>query len=151
VHDRLAKARTSRLNVAKPMVNPAQIDEGVAQEDLGLYRAGMLEAFFEVRDCVGVPVVLQQHTTKIQRRKCEAPLIVQLAECIYRLGEQVLTSIRVPYGLDDTEWNQSRCLVPDITKLNAAVGFEPKVGLDEIIRLVVEERRAYAGSNRTLR
>jgi hypothetical protein len=38
---------------------PAQIDEGAAQEDLGLHRAGMLEAFFEVWDCVGVPVVLQ--------------------------------------------------------------------------------------------
>jgi predicted ATPase len=36
------------------------------------HRAGMLEAFFGVWNGVGVPVVLQQRTIKIQRRKCEA-------------------------------------------------------------------------------
>ena len=43
-------------------------------------------------------------TTKIQRRKCEASLIGQLAECIYRLDKQILTSVRVRYGLDQAEW-----------------------------------------------
>ena len=56
-------------------------------------------------------------TTKIQRRKCEASLIGQLAECIYRLDKQILTSVRVRYGLDQTEWDHSCCLVPDVTKL----------------------------------
>jgi UDP-glucose 4-epimerase len=41
--------------------------------------------------------------------------------------------------------------VPDITKLNQAVGYEPKVKLDEIIERVVAEKRTYAGANRTIR
>src|SRR6266700_2905155 len=32
--------------------------------------------------------------------------------------------------------------VPDITKINKLVGYEPKVGLDEILLRVIEERRA---------
>jgi hypothetical protein len=80
--DRLAKLRESGLEVAEPVVNPAQIDEGVAQENLGLNRADMLEGLFEVRDCVGIPVVLQQRTTEIQRREREAPLIIKFAEGI---------------------------------------------------------------------
>ena len=43
-----------------------------AAETVCAHRAGMLEAFFGVWDGVGVPVVLQQRITKIQRRKCEA-------------------------------------------------------------------------------
>src|SRR5215213_7706119 len=76
----------------------------------------MLEAFFKMRDCVGIPVVQQQRTTEIQRREREAPLIIQFAERIGRLGEQVLPSVRVPDGLNHTEWHQRRCLVPDVTE-----------------------------------
>ena len=41
--------------------------------------------------------------------------------------------------------------VPDLTKIAAAIGYEPKVGLDEIIRRVVDEKRSYAGTQRTMR
>ncbi len=39
--------------------------------------------------------------------------------------------------------------VPDLTKIHKAIGYVPKVGLDEIISRVVAEKRGYAGSNRT--
>src|SRR5215203_4031609 len=97
-------------------MNPPQIDKGVAKKNVGLHLASMLEALFEMRDCVGIPVVQQQRTTKIQRRQREAPFIIQFAERIGRLNEQVLASIRVPEGLNHTEWHQRRCLVPDVTK-----------------------------------
>jgi nucleoside-diphosphate-sugar epimerase len=41
--------------------------------------------------------------------------------------------------------------VPDLTRIHAAIGYVPRVGLDEIIRLVVEEKRGYAGANRMVR
>ena len=41
--------------------------------------------------------------------------------------------------------------VPDLTKINKAIGYVPRVQLDEIIDRVVEEKRAYAGTNRSIR
>jgi hypothetical protein len=60
--DSLAKPGEGQLDIAEPMVGQAQIDEGVAQENLGLHIARMLEALFERWDCVGVSVVQQQRT-----------------------------------------------------------------------------------------
>ena len=57
--DSLTKPGAGHLDIAEPMVCQAQIDEGVAQENLGLHLARMLEALFEMWDCVGVPVVQQ--------------------------------------------------------------------------------------------
>ena len=41
--------------------------------------------------------------------------------------------------------------VPDLTKINQAIGYVPRVKLDEIIERVVEEKRTYAGTNRSMR
>jgi UDP-glucose 4-epimerase len=41
--------------------------------------------------------------------------------------------------------------VPDLTKIHQAIGYAPKVKLDEIIDRVVEEKRTYAGVNRAMR
>ena len=41
--------------------------------------------------------------------------------------------------------------VPDLTKIHRAIGYAPKVKLDEIIERVVDEKRAYAGTNRAIR
>ena len=40
--------------------------------------------------------------------------------------------------------------VPDLTKIHKAIGYEPKVQLDEIIARVVAEKRTYASANRTI-
>jgi len=40
--------------------------------------------------------------------------------------------------------------VPDLTKLNKAIGYVPKVGLDEIIDRVVAEKRSYASVGRAI-
>ena len=41
--------------------------------------------------------------------------------------------------------------VPDLTKIYEAIGYVPKVQLDEIIERVVDEKRTYAGTNRAIR
>ena len=41
--------------------------------------------------------------------------------------------------------------VPDLAKIRQAIGYVPRVQLDEIIERVVEEKRAYAGTNRSIR
>ena len=57
--DRFAESGASRFEVAEPVMNPPQIDEGIAKKNVGVHLAGMVEAFFEMRDCVGIPVVQQ--------------------------------------------------------------------------------------------
>src|SRR5688500_6191096 len=41
--------------------------------------------------------------------------------------------------------------VPDLAKIHQAIGYVPRVKLDEIIERVVNEKRSYAGSNRSIR
>jgi UDP-glucose 4-epimerase len=41
--------------------------------------------------------------------------------------------------------------VPDLGKIHQAIGYVPRVKLDEIIERVVEEKRTYAGTNRSIR
>ena len=40
--------------------------------------------------------------------------------------------------------------VPDLTKIHKAIGYAPKVQLDEIIDRVVAEKRSYAGAGRSI-
>jgi UDP-glucose 4-epimerase len=40
--------------------------------------------------------------------------------------------------------------VPDLAKLHKAIGYAPKVKLDEIIDRVVAEKRSYAGAGRSI-
>ena len=40
--------------------------------------------------------------------------------------------------------------VPDLTKIHKAIGYAPKVQLDEIIDRVVAEKRTYAGAGRSI-
>src|SRR5215207_5697790 len=119
--DSLTKPGAGHLDIAEPMVRQAQIDEGVAQENLGLHLARGLEALFKMWDCVGVPVVQQQRTTQIQRSERDAPFIVEFAERISGACEQVFASARIPNGIDHAKGNRSRCRVLDITKLGVEV------------------------------
>jgi UDP-glucose 4-epimerase len=41
--------------------------------------------------------------------------------------------------------------VPDLGKIHQAIGYVPRVALDEIIERVIADKRAYAGANRVLR
>ena len=40
--------------------------------------------------------------------------------------------------------------VPDLSKIHRAIGYAPKVQLDEIIDRVVAEKRTYAGAGRSI-
>lgn len=75
-----------------------------------------------------------------------------LAERIKAATDSASPIVTIPYdeayeaGFEDMPRR-----VPDLTKIRAAIGYEPRVGLDEIIRRVVDEKRSYAGTQRTLR
>jgi hypothetical protein len=100
------------------------------------------DALFEVRDSFRIPVMQQQRTTKIQRRKREAPLIVQVAECVRRLSEQVLASVGVPHSLDDAKWDQGGCHAADIPKLGVDLDCRFQCGRGPLVIALPEGEHA---------
>ena len=139
------------------MVVPTFVRQALQGEPITVFGDGtQSRSFTYVGDVVEALLKLMVHPGAIGQvynvGNPEEVSIRELAERIKAATGSNSPIVTIPYdeayeaGFEDMPRR-----VPDITKLNAAVGFEPKVGLDEIIRLVVEERRAYAGSNRTLR
>jgi UDP-glucose 4-epimerase len=139
------------------MVVPTFVRQALQGEPITVFGDGtQSRSFTYVGDVVEALLKLMVHPGAIGQvynvGNPEEVSIRELAERIKAATGSHSPIVTIPYdeayeaGFEDMPRR-----VPDITKINAAVGFEPKVGLDEIIRLVVDERRAYAGSNRTLR
>ena len=139
------------------MVVPTFVRQALQGEPITVFGDGtQSRSFTYVGDVVEALLKLMVHPGAIGQvynvGNPEEVSIRELAERIKAATGSKSPIVTIPYdeayeaGFEDMPRR-----VPDITKINAAVGFQPKVGLDEIIRLVVEERRAYAGSNRTLR
>jgi UDP-glucose 4-epimerase len=139
------------------MVVPTFVRQALQGEPITVFGDGtQSRSFTYVGDVVDALLKLMVHPGAVGQvynvGNPEEVSIRELAERIKAATGSKSPIVTIPYdeayeaGFEDMPRR-----VPDITKINAAVGFEPKVGLDEIIRLVVEERRAYAGSNRTLR
>jgi UDP-glucose 4-epimerase len=69
--------------------------------------------------------------------------ILELAERIKKVTGSDSRIVKIPYdqayeaGFEDMPRR-----VPDLSKIRRAVGFEPKVGLDEIIDRVIEYQRS---------
>jgi UDP-glucose 4-epimerase len=82
----------------------------------------------------------------------EEVTIRELAERIKAKTGSRSTIVTIPYdeayeaGFEDMPRR-----VPDLTKIHKEIGYVPKVALDEIIERVVEEKRAFAGTNRQVR
>jgi UDP-glucose 4-epimerase len=139
------------------MVVPTFVRQALQGEPITVFGDGtQSRSFTYVGDVVEALLKLMVHPGAVGQvynvGNPEEVSIRELAERIKAATGSNSPIVTIPYdeayeaGFEDMPRR-----VPDITKINAAVGFQPKVGLDEIIRLVVEERRAYAGSNRTLR
>ncbi len=139
------------------MVVPTFVRQALQGEPITVFGDGtQSRSFTYVGDVVEALLKLMVHPGAIGQvynvGNPEEVSIRELAERIKKATGSSSPIVTIPYdeayeaGFEDMPRR-----VPDITKIRAAVGFQPKVGLDEIIRLVVEERRAYAGSNRTLR
>ena len=68
-----------------------------------------------------------------------------LAERIKAATSSASPIVTIPYDQAYEEgFEDMPRRVPDLTKIHTAIGYVPQVGLDEIIRLVVEEKRTYA-------
>src|SRR5204862_4919503 len=102
--------------------------------------------FTHVRDVVGALLKVMDHPAAVGSvfniGSCEEVSIGELAEMVKVMTGSRSDIVLVPYdeayeaGFEDMPRR-----VPDISKIGALVGYEPTLGLDDIIRSVIEHFR----------
>ncbi len=139
------------------MVVPTFVRQALQGEPITVFGDGTQQrSFTYVGDVVGALLKLMVHPGAVGQvynvGNPEEVSIRGLAERIKAATGSQSPIVTIPYdeayeeGFEDMPRR-----VPDLTKITAAIGYEPKVGLDEIIRRVVDEKRSYAGTQRTMR
>jgi nucleoside-diphosphate-sugar epimerase len=139
------------------MVVPTFVRQALANEPITVYGDGEQQrSFTYVGDVVGALLKLMVTPSAIGQvynvGNMEEVTIRGLAERIRAAAGSSSEIVTIPYDKAYEEgFEDMPRRVPDLTKIHDAIGYVPRVGLDEIIRLVLEEKRSYAGANRTIR
>jgi UDP-glucose 4-epimerase len=139
------------------MVLPTFVRQALMGEPITVYGDGTQQrSFTYVGDVVGALLKLMVLPSAVGQvfnvGNTEEVSIRGLAEKIKAATGSASPIVTIPYdeayeeGFEDMPRR-----VPDLSKIRAAIGYVPRVGLDEIIRRVVEEKRTYAGANRAIR
>ena len=139
------------------MVVPTFVRQALHDEPITVFGDGTQQrSFTYVGDVVGALLKLMVTPAAIGEvynvGNTEEVTIRTLAERIKAKTGSRSEIVLIPYdqayeaGFEDMPRR-----VPDLGKIHKAIGYEPKVQLDEIIERVVEEKRAYAGTNRVVR
>jgi UDP-glucose 4-epimerase len=70
--------------------------------------------------------------------------ILGLAERVKALTRSASPIVRIPYDQAyESGFEDMPRRVPDLTKIGRLIGYQPRVSLDEILRLVVEYHRTH--------
>ena len=138
------------------MVVPTFVRQALSNQPITVFGDGTQQrSFTYVGDVVGALLKLMVEPSAIGQvynvGNTEEVTIRGLAERIKARTGSSSEIVIIPYdqayeaGFEDMPRR-----VPDLTKINKAIGYVPKVGLDEIIDRVVAEKRTYAGAGRTV-
>jgi UDP-glucose 4-epimerase len=152
--DRAVRTVIVRLfNVAGPrqtgrygMVIPRFVGQALRHQPLTVFGDGnQTRSFCHVRDAVEGLIALVEHPGAyggvFNLGRPEEVSIQQLADRVITLSGSRSTVRYVPYqeaygdGFEDTMRR-----VPDISRVQALIGFEPRLSLDDIIRSVIQDR-----------
>jgi UDP-glucose 4-epimerase len=129
------------------MVIPRFVKQALSGSHITVYDDGqMVRAFSYVGDIVGALEKLMAHPDtagEIYNIGNPEPVTIEnLARRVIELTGSKSTIEYVPYINAYTEgFEDIRERVPDITKVQKMIGFEPKVSLDEILRRVIDHMR----------
>jgi UDP-glucose 4-epimerase len=130
------------------MVLPTFVRQALSGEPITVFGDGLQSrSFTYVGDAVGALLALMSHPGAVGQvfniGNPEEITILALAERIKAATSSTSRIVKVPYdqayeaGFEDMPRR-----VPDLRKIHAAIGYEPRVGLDEIISRVVESFRS---------
>jgi UDP-glucose 4-epimerase len=136
------------------MVVPTFVRQALSNQPITVFGDGTQQrSFTYVGDVVGALLKLMVEPSAIGQvfnvGNTEEVTIRGLAERIKARTGSTSEIVIIPYdqayeaGFEDMPRR-----VPDLTKINKAIGYVPQVGLDEIIDRVVAEKRSYAGTGR---
>ncbi len=126
------------------MVVPTFVRQALAGHPITVYGDGtQSRSFTYVGDVVGALIALMQEPRAIGQvfniGNPEEVTILELAERVKRLSGSQSPIVTVPYDQAYEEgFEDMPRRVPDLTRIRALIGYEPRVGLDEILRRVIE-------------
>ena len=131
------------------MVIPNFVRQALAGEPITVFGDGtQTRCFTYVGDVVGA-------LTEIMTREAayggvynvgntEEVSIRDLAERVKALAKSASPIVNIPYDQAyESGFEDMPRRVPDLTKIRALIGYEPRVTLDEILRLVIEHHRTH--------
>jgi UDP-glucose 4-epimerase len=135
------------------MVLPTFVRQALAAEPITVFGDGsQSRSFTFVGDVVGALLKLMVEPNAIGHVfNIGNPEEVTIAALAARIKAQTASEsaiVTIPYDQAYEEgFEDMPRRVPDLGKIHALIGYEPRVGLDEIIRSVVADFRARAGVN----
>jgi UDP-glucose 4-epimerase len=130
------------------MVLPNFVRQALANEPITVFGDGtQSRSFTYVGDVVRGLMALMVEPKAIGQvfniGNVEEVTIRQLAERVRAACNSTSEIVTIPYEQAyDSGFEDMPRRVPDLTKINQFVGYEPRVGLDEIIRAVVDDFRS---------
>ena len=139
------------------MVVPTFVRQALMGEPITVFGDGNQQrSFTYVGDVVGALLKLMVLPAAIGQvfnvGNTEEVTIRGLAERIKAATGSASEIVTIPYDQAYEEgFEDMPRRVPDLAKIEKAIGYVPQVGLDEIISRVVAEKRSFAGSNRSIR
>jgi UDP-glucose 4-epimerase len=126
------------------MVIPNFVKQSLLGHPITVYGDGsQRRCFTYISDVVGALVRLADHEEAVGQvfnigNDREEVTILELAERVKRLTRSRSSIVRVPYDEAYEEGFEDMLRrVPDLTRLRALIGYEPKVHLDEILENVI--------------
>jgi UDP-glucose 4-epimerase len=131
------------------MVVPNFVRQALAGEPITVFGDGTQSRCFTfVGDVVGALLAIVEHEDAFGNvynvGNTEEISILGLAERVKTLTKSASPIVTIPYDQAyESGFEDMPRRVPDLTKIRALVGYEPRVGLDEILRLVIEYQRTH--------
>lgn len=129
------------------MVLPTFVRQALASQPITVFGDGtQTRSFTYVGDVVGALVKLSNEPRAVgdvfNIGGTTEVAIQDLAERVKKMTKSVSPIVKVPYDVAyEAGFEDMPRRVPDITKIQSLIGFAPTMGLEDIIRSVVEHVR----------
>jgi UDP-glucose 4-epimerase len=137
------------------MVVPRFVEQALKGKPLTVYGDGSQQRCFGyVGDVVGALVGLMEHPGAIGRifniGNTDEVSILELAKRVIRLTNSSSTITMVPYDIAyEAGFEDMARRIPDLTRVQSLIGYQPKVSIDEMIARIADHlREGLAGEER---